>query len=73
MISHPETAAQISEIMQDVFHRVAESVDLVQKTCGEEEAVAYRKATAAIAIAIMDVCEPVYEKHPSLKPKGWDD
>jgi hypothetical protein len=73
MISNAGIAAQISEVMQDVFHRIAESVDLVQKTCGEEEAVAYKKATAAIAIAIMDVCEPLYEKNPSLKPKGWDD
>ncbi len=74
MISHPETAARISEIMQDLFRRVDESVQLVRETCSEEETRAYIKATSGIVGAIvLDVCEPLYEKNPSLKPKGWDD
>jgi hypothetical protein len=74
MISNLKTATQISGLMQDLFRRVDESVDLVRQTCSEEETDAYIAATSGLVGAIvMDVCEPLYDKNPSLKPRNWDD
>jgi hypothetical protein len=74
MISSLETARAVAATMNDMFQRVAESVDLVSGTCPAEDATAYRRATANIVGSIVfDVLEPLYEQHPSLKPANWDD
>ncbi len=74
MISDSSTAKQISELMLDVFRRVDESVASVKGTCPPEEAAAYQKAVGKVAGPIvMDVLEPLYEKHPGLKPSNWDE
>jgi hypothetical protein len=42
--------------------------------CTPEEAAAYQKAAGRVARPIvMDVLEPLYDKHPALKPHNWDD
>jgi hypothetical protein len=74
MITDSGTAKQISELMLDVFRRVDESVASVQETCPPEEAAAYKRAVGRVAGPIvMDVLEPLYKKHPGLKPSNWDD
>jgi hypothetical protein len=74
MISNSSTAKQISELMLDVFRRVDESVTSVKETCPPEEAAAYQKAVGKVAGPIvMDVLEPLYAKHPALKPSNWDE
>ena len=73
MLSNPDVARQISDLMMDIFTRVHESVEMVQETCGADEAGRYGKATAKLVGAVvMDVLEPLYEKNPSLKPSNWD-
>jgi hypothetical protein len=67
-------AKEISELMLDLFRRVDESVVMVKETCSPEEAAAYQKAAGRVAGPIvMDVLEPLYDKHPALKPHNWDD
>lgn len=74
MISDPATAKQISDLMMDIFVRVDESVQMVKQECSPEEAAAYVKATANIVGAIvLDVCDPLYKKHPTLAPANWDE
>ena len=74
MLSNPDIAKQISDLMMDIFIRVDESVRMVREACGSDEAALYRKATAGVVGAVvMDVLTPLYEKHPSLKPSNWDD
>jgi hypothetical protein len=74
MISDDGMAKRISDLMQDMFVRIDESVSAVKQTCSHEEADAYVKATARIVGPIVfEVMEPLYEKHPSLKPSNWDD
>ena len=52
----------------------AHSCDTVREQCSEQEYKAYMKSTAGIAGSIvMDVMEPLYKKHPQLKPDNWDD
>ena len=73
MLSKPDVARQISDLMMDIFTRVHQSVEMVQQTCSADEAARYRKATAKVVGAVvMDVLEPLYEKNPSLKPPNWD-
>jgi len=74
MISNANVAKQISDLMLDLFRRVDKSVAMVRETCTLEEAVAYQKAAGRVAGPIvMDVLEPLYDKHSALKPHNWDD
>lgn len=74
MISNANVAKQISDLMLDIFRRVDESFAIVRETCTPEEAAAYQKAAGRVAGPIvMDVLEPLYDKHPGLKPHNWDD
>jgi hypothetical protein len=74
MLSNPDVAKQISDLMMDIFVRVDASVTMVRESCAADEAAAYRKATAGVVGAIvMDVLAPLYEKNPTLKPSNWDD
>jgi hypothetical protein len=62
MISEPNIAKQISELMLDIFRRVDESVLMVNESCQPEEAAAYSKAAGRVACAaVMDVLGPLYE------------
>jgi hypothetical protein len=66
-------AKQISHLMMEIFCRIDASMANVKKSCGAQEAAAYSKAAGKVAGAVvMDVLEPLYEKHPSLKPSNWD-
>jgi hypothetical protein len=74
MISNSATARQISELMLDIFRRADESIAAVKESCPPEEAAAYQKAIGrVVGPIVMDVLEPLYEKHPGLKPSNWDD
>lgn len=74
MISNSELAKQISDLMQDVFVRLDESVTAVRQACPPDEADAYSKAVGrVVGPIVMDVMEPLYDKHPVLKPDNWDD
>ena len=74
MISNSDVAKQISDLMLDIFRRVDESVATVKTKCPLDEALVYKKAVGRVAGPIvMEVLEPLYAKHPSLKPSNWDD
>ena len=73
MITNPDTAKQISDLMQDVFRRLDESTQLVKNTCSAEDFAAYNKSIGRVLGAVvMDVMEPLYESNPTLKPSNWD-
>jgi hypothetical protein len=74
MIDNPSVAKQISDLMMDMFIRLSHSCETVKEQCSEQEYEAYMKGTAGIAGSIvLDVMEPLYMKHPHLKPRNWDD
>ena len=74
MIDNPSVAKHISDLMLDMFTRLSESCEAVKQQCSGQEYKAYMKVTGRIAGSIvMDVMEPLYEKHPQLKPRNWDD
>jgi hypothetical protein len=74
MLSNVDTAKRVSDLMLEIFRAVDESVAMVIESCGEEEGAAYFKAVGFVAGAVvMDVLEPLYEKHPNLAPPNWND
>jgi hypothetical protein len=74
MISDPQIAKRVNELLLDAFYRVDESCSLIRDSCPPEEYSAYLKATSGVVGGIvMDVLEKLYEKHPFLKPHNWDD
>jgi hypothetical protein len=74
MISDPATAKRVSDLLLEAFCRVDESCGLVRASAPPDEVRAYMAATGHVVGAItLDVLEPLYERHPSLKPANWDD
>ena len=73
MIEDPNVARQIAEILQDCTARLDKSVAVVKDGCGPEELKIYRMAVGKVMGEILlEVINPLYAKHPSLKPPGWD-
>jgi hypothetical protein len=73
MIPDPKVAEQISALMLEISGRLDSSVALVNKTSTAEEAAVYRRAVGKILGEILlEVLNPLYAKHPSLKPAGFE-
>jgi hypothetical protein len=69
VIDNEEIARQISELMLDCGARLDESVALVQNECTPEELHTYRRAVGKImGEVLLEVLNPLYAKHPTLKP-----
>ena len=72
-ISDISTAEKISQLMLAFSKELEDSTELVHSTCSLEEWKAYKKAAAGIYIEMfVSVLEPLFKKHPSLKPSDWD-
>jgi hypothetical protein len=73
LIEDSKIAKQVAEVMQDCTARLNESVALVRDTCGADELIPYRRAVGKVmAEILLEVLNPLYGKHPSLKPPGFD-
>jgi hypothetical protein len=73
MISDTKIAREISQLMLNMCAQVDESLARVREQCPADEVRAYQTATGRIVGAIlMDVLEPLYIRHPELKPTNWD-
>ena len=74
MIDNPSVAKQISDLMMGMFTQLSDSCETVKQQCSQQEYAAYVKSTSGIAGAIvMGVMEPLYKRHPNLKPRNWND
>jgi hypothetical protein len=73
MIENAELAADVSQLLQRTFDSLGESILRVNAGCSEAEASLYREKIGNIFYVIMfGILEPLYEKHPQLKPLDWD-
>lgn len=71
MIEREDVAAEVSKLMLEFAAKLDASVALVQARCAPEELQVYRRAVGGImASMLLDVMNPLYLKHPQLKPKG---
>jgi hypothetical protein len=72
MISDPETAKQVSDLMIGIFDRLEESYRLVEQSCPADEASTFKQAIGRIlSPIIIEVLNPLYGQHPHLKPATW--
>jgi hypothetical protein len=73
-ISDPAVAVEADHALRNAFDTLGESLVRVRQRCNAEEAEAYSQKIGDIFyIIVFDLLEPLYEKHPQLKPANWDD
>jgi hypothetical protein len=71
MIENPKIAKQISALMLECGARLDASVELVRDTCTADELKVYRRAIGKVmGEMLLEILNPLYEKHSSLKPGG---
>ena len=71
MISDEKIAARVSELFVEFSRRIDQSIALVKETASPEEFSAYRRAAGRVlGEMLLEVMNPLYQKHPGLKPKG---
>lgn len=71
MISDENTAAEVSQLFLEFGKRIDQSIALVKETAPPEEFSAYRRAAGRVlGEMLLEVMNPLYKKHPGLKPKG---
>jgi hypothetical protein len=72
MIKNAEIARQISDLMIEIGGRLDGSVLVVQQRCSPEEFRVYRRAIGQVLGDMLDILNPLYEEHPSLKPSQME-
>jgi hypothetical protein len=73
MIKNALIARQVSDLMIEFHGRLDQSIVLVQEKCSSGEFKSYRLAVARImGEMLLEVINPLYVQHPSLKPPGME-
>jgi hypothetical protein len=71
VIADRDIAKQITDMMLDTAHRLDKSLAEVRDKCPQEEFHDYRKAVGRVlAEMLLEVLNPLFAKHPELKPPG---
>ncbi len=69
MINDHNIAQQVSRLMLEYGKKMDASVELVRRNCSVEEFETYRRAVGKImGYMLLDVMNPLYERHPDIKP-----
>ncbi|WP_207005764.1 hypothetical protein [Trinickia mobilis] len=71
MFEKKDVAKRISELMLSIGKEVDDSLAFVQASCSPDEYEAYKDFVSKIMTSILlDVLNPVYQRHPDIKPPG---
>jgi hypothetical protein len=74
MVDDFETAKRLAESLQASFNSLDESAAIVRQHCSKEETDQYLRAVGPVCAEIVfKLMEPLYLRHPELKPAGWGD
>ena len=69
MLNNIETAEYVSGLLLQINGLLSESVEKVQDTCAAEDFIVYRRRVGVLINSIFEqFLEPIYIRHPSLKP-----
>jgi hypothetical protein len=69
LIENVGTAKYVSDLLLGINGQLDESVAKVRDGCSPEEFTAYRRCVGRIINSIFEgILEPIYVKHPALKP-----
>jgi hypothetical protein len=73
LIKDKSVAREISDLMIEFSMRIDRSILTVQENCSSAEFKTYRLAAAKVlGEMLLEVMNPLYAKHPDLKPSGLD-
>ncbi|MFY9531882.1 MAG: hypothetical protein WBC04_01140 [Candidatus Acidiferrales bacterium] len=72
MIRDTAIARQVRDLMIEISGRLDHSIVTVRECCPPEEFEAYRRAVGRILGEMLEVLNPLYAEHPSLKPPQMD-
>ncbi len=73
MIENPDVARQVTELMLGINDRLEQSVIIVRGNCSPEEATTFGMAVGkSINLIFERILDPIYLKHPTLKPSDLD-
>ncbi|HVK55416.1 MAG TPA: hypothetical protein VM532_10355 [Burkholderiales bacterium] len=68
-----EVAEKISVLMLQLNSKLNDSISFVRDNCSKEEFEAYRKVAGMLMGSILlDIEEPIYQEHPTLRPHDLD-
>ena len=71
MVKDIDVAAELSALMIELSKRVDDSIRMVMETCDREDFEAYRRGAGRVmGYIFLDVLDPLWRAHPSLKPPG---
>lgn len=71
MITDPLIAKHVSDLMLEIGDRLNESIAEMETACPPDEFAVYRRAAGAVMTEILlQVLNPLYRAHPSLRPPG---
>lgn len=71
VIENEEIARQIGDLMVEFGRRLDASVAIVRDRGTPEEFQVYRRAVGKVmADMLLEIMNPLYAKHPNLKPAG---
>ena len=69
-----EAAQRIATSILNINEQLNESIRQVQPELTPDELKAYKRAVDYVVYDVFDeILEPLYARHPSLKPAGWED
>lgn len=71
MIGNDDVAKVVSDLMLEYSEKLNDSIILVMENCPEDEFKRYRLAAAKVlGEMLLEVMNPLYVRHPELKPAG---
>ena len=73
LIDDPETAKYVSQLLLGVNDQLEQFISLVEKGTAPTELIAYKRGLGHVIYEVFDkILQPLYLRHPSLKPPGLD-
>jgi hypothetical protein len=74
MIANTDIAKRAVDMVLDGYSRIEQSMKLVEECSTPAELADYSRAVGKVTFTILhEILEPICERNPALKPKGWDD
>ena len=69
MLNNKEAAKHVSDLFLEINGRLNESIEAVKSNCAPEEFSVYRRRIGTLVNSIFEeILEPIYARHPELKP-----
>lgn len=74
MIENPEAAKSISQTLLNINGQLDESIRKIEAQVTPDEFKAYKRGVGYVLYEIFErLLEPLYERHPSLKPPNLEE